>query len=480
MINNAVKEGHPGEKVTLSRDALGINQTYYSLLEDGRLFYSDDINSLADCPEIPGEIDDWSVYQYLSFRNTISPHTIYKNIYSLRPGEEIIYENGRLSRQKKKNCFGFDEVDITSDKAAAHLQGSVTKQISQILNDSMDEILESAGDKELRCFLSGGLDSSVTAALAAVKGARFTAFTLDMKGGAAKFHDKEADVNAAKLLCDKYGIKQEIVSMEPADLIDNLGQMLKDMGEPFSGTFSTWILAREAAKSADIILTGDGADEVFAGYEPYKLAGSEGLSEIIGKMILMGDESKEMFLGERLIPFAKEKATSSFIDVRIDELCAHDDLNRLLEFDAGILLPDHVLRYASNFSRAHSVSLKSPFLNENLFRYMARLSGDTKMPGKVTKALLRKAAKDILPPDILQRKKEGFIMPIEDWMASGKRLKEFVTDILSPVSLIGQDYLNPVSVQVLLKKYYDDPLNNPIFARIIWNFTCLVVWLNGQ
>ena len=433
------------EFALVEREAPGILQVYYSLLPDGNIIWSNDINDILDDPNVSRDIDDRSIYQYLSFRNTIAPGTAYSHISSLLPGE--------------MTAFDKEPVDIIS---------SLKRSVSDIIS----------GAQRPACFLSGGLDSSIVTALAAIYSPGITAFTLQMEDAGGVFHDKRSEVEAAKLIAGRYDIRHEIITMTADDLISDLDDMLHAIGEPFSGTLSTWVLSKAAADDADVILTGDGADELFAGYEPYKLAYSEDIYTVIGKTILMDDEAKEMFLGGRLKSFAKERATEALIRERVSNLKADDPLNRLLEFDASILLPDHVLKYASAFSRAFGLTAKSPFLDASLMAYVRSLPGEMKLVGTVTKSLLRKAAAGIVPDEIINRKKEGFVMPIEDWLATEKSLKEFVTDTLSPSQMLRYDYLDPVAVQMLLKTYYDDPLKKPALARIIWNFTCLYRWLS--
>ena len=390
-------------------------------------------------------ITDYDIYQYLSFRNVVAPQK----------------ENNAGSSLHMGEVASFD-----SHKAA------------EIISEAMQRILKYSDN--IACFLSGGLDSSYVTALAASARPGITAFTLEMKDSVSVFHNKSSEINSAKLLVEKYDIHHEIITISVDDLINDLDDMLAAIGEPFSGTFSTWILAKEASKHFDTVLTGDGADELFAGYEPYKLAYDEDIYSVISKMLLMDDDSKALFVGPKLRQYSVKRATEKLVKERVKSLQSEDPLNKLLEFDAQILLPDHVLKYIGAFSGAFGIKIKSPYLDETLRSYITPLPGRIKINNGITKALLRKIASGTIPEAIVNRRKEGFVMPIEDWMASEKALKEFVIDTLTPTNILRYDYLDPVAVQMLLKTYFDAPYDNPALARIIWNFTCLHRWLGLQ
>ena len=155
-------------------------------------------------------------------------------------------------------------------------------------------------------------------------------------------------------------------------------------------------------------------------------------------------------------------------------LVGRDALNRNLEYDSMTLLPNQVLTYSDSLSMAHSLELRTPFLDYRLVEYVAGISGQLKMLGGETKYLLKAAAEQYLPKELIYRKKEGFVMPVNDWLPV--ELKEYVLDTLSFDALKRYGYLPPENVYFILKKYYDNPEVNAGLSDMIWNFVCFQKW----
>jgi asparagine synthase (glutamine-hydrolysing) len=193
------------------------------------------------------------------------------------------------------------------------------------------------------------------------------------------------------------------------------------------------------------------------------------------RMLLLSDDEKALLLKDRFLPYSQEKITLTGIQKNRARLQGHDVLNRNLEYDSQILLPNEVLRYSDRLSMAHSLEIRSPFLDYRIVEYLAGISGYYKMYDGQTKYLLKQVAARYLPKETVYRKKEGFVMPVNDWLPC--ELKEYVLDILSLESLLDSDYLNGENIYFLLMKYFENPAENTFLAGTIWNLVCFQLWL---
>ncbi len=504
----------------LYRDRLGVKPLYYTLIEtqgESLLIFASEIKALFAHPLCKKELNDESIYQYFSYKNCLMPKTAYKNIFEIIPGQYAVFCNGSLTFHTYWNLNWFYEKEtIPFEKENAPRQiNEITEHLESLLFDAVK--LRLKADVEVGAFLSGGLDSSLVCAMAAKEQAGMTCFTLGHHSIIKKNYDKAADVAHADKLSELLGLKQELLTLRPADVIQKLERILFCFDEPFSGPISTYMLAETASKKVKTVLSGDGADEIFGGYLPHMLSFpmeyyckiknahsgnfsisdndlqnlcpmendlpylnamyqfSQGNEDLLSyRMLLMTDEEKQLFLGERLYEFAANHLTLQQVKNDRIKLGGRDVLNRNLEYDSLVLLPSQVLKYTDRLSMAHSLEVRSPFLDYRLAEYMAGISGRYKLYQGQTKYLLRRAASKYLPESFLQRKKEGFVMPINDWLQ--KELKDYVLDTLSAHAVKKHGYFNPAGVYFLLKKYYDDPDANSGIAGILWNFVCFQKW----
>ncbi len=503
----------------LYRDRMGIKPLYYTLTENSaretEIIFASEIKALFAHTDCQRERNDEMIYQYFSYKNCLLPQTAWQGIYEIMPGQYLRYKDGLhtthtywdLGRYYATESVPFQETSVEQqlDEISEHLE--------DLLSDAVRIRLDA--DVTVGSFLSGGLDSSLIAALA---GRDIPCFTLGHSALVQQDYDKAADVEHARILADSLGLHQEILSLTPRDVTDRLTDILSCFDEPFSGSLSTYMLSEFASKKVKTVLSGDGADELFGGYLPHMLsfpmehyAGMENkpadgsalsgedrrklrpmedeLSYLASmyefsrgdesllsyRILLMTDEEKQLFLGDRLSPLAEKKATWQTVQRDRSMLCGRDSLNRNLEYDSRILLPNQVLKYTDRLSMAHSLEIRSPFMDHRILEYVAGISGHYKMYKGETKYLLKAIGRKYLPDSILNRKKEGFVMPINDWMQ--RELKEFVLDTLSLAALLDQDYLRPEGVYVLLQKYYSDPAANYGLAGILWNFVCFQTWI---
>lgn len=496
----------------LYRDRMGVKPLYYCQLSSGQLVFASEIKSILKHPEYEKKIDDKALYQYFSYKHINGPDTAFVGVKAMLPGEEICYHGGQI---KSEIWWSLQEVYGREQKE--YMQGATEKtKISGII-EHLRELLEDAvrirlqADVEVGSFLSGGLDSSLLSVLAAKHTPELSCFTLGHQVAQEHTYDKQADVEYSKMLAVENGMKHTLYTMSAKDLVERMDDIVRALDQPFSGAVSTYMMAEVAAKQVKTALSGDGADELFGSYAshmvsfpmeyikkcketganieieklkpleeelPYLQAlyefskGEE--AKISERMLVLTDEEKQLFLGERFLPYAIEKKTFQQVCQYRKRLVGRDALNRNLEYDSMTLLPNQVLTYSDSLSMAHSLELRTPFLDYRLVEYVAGISGQLKMLGGETKYLLKAAAEQYLPKELIYRKKEGFVMPVNDWLPV--ELKEYVLDTLSFDALKRYGYLPPENVYFILKKYYDNPEVNAGLSDMIWNFVCFQKW----
>ncbi len=499
-------------RLLLYRDRMGVKPLYYCVLSSGNLVFASEIKSILKHPQYEKKIDDKALYQYFSYKHINGPDTAFVGIKALLPGEVLCYQNGNL---KKEIWWSLQEVygrgnqeGIQAGTEKAKLDG-IVEHLRELLEDAVRIRLQA--DVEVGSFLSGGLDSSLLSVIAAKHTDQLSCFTLGHKVAQERTYDKQADVEYAKKLANEHGMKHTVHIMSPQDLVERLENIVGSFDQPFSGAMSTYMMAEVAGKQVKTALSGDGADELFGSYAshmvsfpmeyikkcketgakieieklkpleeelPYLQAlyefskGDE--TKISERMLVLTDEEKQLFLGERFLPYALEQETFQQVCSYRSRLKSKDALNRNLEYDSMTLLPNQVLTYSDTLSMAHSLELRTPFLDYRLVEFMAGIPGQLKMFGGETKYLLKAAAKPYLPKELIERKKEGFVMPVNDWLPI--ELKEYVMDTLSLDALKRYGYLPPENVYFILKKYYENPEANAGLSDMIWNFVCFQKW----
>ena len=434
-------------KLLLYRDRMGVKPLYYTLARnmsgEPLLIFASEIKALLVHPDCVRKLNDRAIYQYFSYKNCIAPETAYEDIWEVMPAQFLTYENGKISKHEYWNLSQFyDTENITYHHGGttvphgASFQNTleeITEHLETLLFDATH--LRMQTDESICTFLSGGLDSSLVSAMAGSEYPDLTCFTLEQHSAVQQDYDKQADVQHARQLAESLGMRQEILSISAEDVINKFDQIAACFDEPFSGAVSTYMLAEAASKNFKTALTGDGADELFGGYLPHMLsfpmeyysamqqalpAGSapqtpdsqklrpmeESLDYMASmydfshgdetllsyRMLLLTDEEKQIFLGERLSHYAEEKLTLKTVQDNRSLLRGKDILNRNLEYDSLVLLPNQVLKYSDMLSMAHALELRSPFLDYRIVEYTASISGYYKMHEGETKYLLKRAA----------------------------------------------------------------------------------------
>jgi asparagine synthase (glutamine-hydrolysing) len=489
------------QQLFLYRDRMGVKPLFYSIA-NGQLVFGSEIKAILSHDDCAKEINHAGIYHYVTFKNVPSPLTAFKDIYSLRPGEMLVW-NAVACRHSLhkwwKLCFA--ENNTISAKDAA---------------DTILALLESAtrlrmqSDVPFGAYLSGGVDSSSVVALM-TRFADYPVKTFSL-GYADELKNKEADLFYARKVSRHYGTEHYEYIMSSGELLEDIDDVITSFDQPFSGTISTFFLSKLIKKHVKVALSGDGADELFGSYLSHRVAQpmayyrylieegrlnalssddleklkpcdisfladlyerSCGGDEVLWRYALYPtrDEEKKSLFTQDFLKQSGSVDSLSFLRKEYSILTAKDPLNRVLEMEIHTQFPDQVLAFVDFLSMAHSIEVRSPFLDYRLVEFAATIPGHLKINNGNVKDILKKAVKPLLPDGISQRPKEGFVLPIFDWMIDN--FKDYSQSVLTPKRLSSLGILNPDSVNAIVMEYYS---GNRSHASKIWNLMMLQLW----
>ena len=474
--------------LVLARDRLGIKPLYLARVPGGVAFGSEP-KALLQHPAVSRAPDLAAIHHYLSLKNVPAPLSAFRDIGQLRAGELAVCSDGNIERQRWWRIEFRQGPDMDEQEAAGRIRG--------LLQDSVR--LQMRSDVPFGAYLSGGVDSSSVVALLAELGAgRIKTFTLVYDDD---LPNKENDRRFARMVAERYGTEHHEHLVTFNDLPEKLDQVVRAFDEPFSGVISTYFITQSIARHVKVALSGDGADEMFASYlahrlasplaayasgrnDPAALAPFENDLPRLASLVARGDEAARR-MGLYLLDDAQKHelysasmraavANLSTEEIIRDTLAAcgtADPLNRALFLDLETLLPDQVLAFVDRLSMAHSVEVRPPFLDHRLVEFAASLPGSAKIKGGRVKHILKEAVADLLPAELLARPKEGFLMPVNDWLVGS--LKDYVLATLAPDRLARHGLFRPESIRQLLVAHYAGGADH---ANRIWNLLMLQLW----
>ena len=464
-------------KLFLARDRAGKKPLYYGVTSRGTLVFGSELKSLLEHPEIEREIDAQAVDAYFTLGYVPDPLTIFRNIYKLPPGNHLTFEAGRVSIEQYWD-FDFRSPDSRRDEQ------DYLDELVSLLDESVR--LRLISDVPLGAFLSGGVDSStVVALMARHMGQPVKTFSIG-------FHeDSYNELEYARLTAQKFGTEHHEFFVTP-DICDIVDDLVWHFDEPFadSSAIPTYFVSKLAREHVKVILSGDGGDELFGGYSRYVVERKrrffshlpgfvrQGLMQPLSRRLPHGTlgrnfihnialdpvdrylDSMSIFSGlnrdllytpgfQRSLNESK-KVISLFNDLAA-EVTTGEPIDKLLYIDSKTYLPGDILTKVDRMSMAVSLEARAPLLDHNLIDFMVRIPASLKLAGYQTKYLLKKAVKDLVPPEILNRPKQGFGVPVQEWI--NKQLRGRIRDTLTSAQIKQRGYFEPAYVEVLLNEH---------------------------
>jgi len=458
MFAIAVFDEHRN-RAMLARDRLGKKPVYYSE-RNGRVAYASELKALLLDPAFDASIDPQALWHFLTFKNVPSPLSIFRGARQLPAGHTAVIENGTVRvRQYWRPSFTGD-AKITEEEAA--------DEIIALLRKATHARME-ASDVPIAAFLSGGIDSSLVVALMAEHS------TIPVRTFSLGYTERVShknDVVFAREIAKLFGTEHYEREISPSTMIDDLPKVVRAFDEPFAGTISPYWLCGEISRAVKVALSGDGADELFGSYKNHRLAAvvanvragkttPNDLGEwadcpeipmtaarepdAVWRTKLAGfdDATKHELLADA----GTHESSADWLERYYREASLSDVVNATLEVDMRTLLPDQILTYVDRLSMAHSLEVRSPFLDTALVEFVGTLPGSMKVRAGATKSILKRAARKFLPDATIDRPKEGFVLPIDAWLVD--RLQPLTDDLFSGDALSHGLFKRPLILQLL-------------------------------
>ncbi|SDJ31226.1 asparagine synthase (glutamine-hydrolyzing) [Natribacillus halophilus] len=474
------------KRLFAARDAFGIKPFYYNETEEGLGFASEE-KSLFQ----PGTstLSPQALQNYLTFQYVPGERCLLDEMEQLKPGHYMIKEPG-----KSPAIHQYQQLRFQPD--GSKTLASSVKQTRDVLEDSVQKHMRS--DVPVGAFLSGGIDSTSIVALAKKHNPDLTTFTVGFE------REGYSEIDLAQETADQLGVKNIQKVITPEELIQELPNIIWHMDEPVAdpAAIPNYFVAKEARKHVKVVLSGEGADELFGGYniyrEPLALKGFDymptflkrGLNQLAqvfpegmkGRSFLLRGTTplSERYVGNAKIFDESEKKkimmhhnkANGFTQLTerfYQEAASYDPSTQMQYIDLHTWLQGDILTVADRMTMAHSLELRVPFLDKEVFRVASTLPSHVKIARGTTKYVLRQAVKDLLPEVVINRKKLGFPVPIRHWLRD--ELYDWARQVIqnSPV-----DHLfNKQEIWKLLAQHVRQEHDH---SRKLWTILVFMVW----
>jgi len=429
------------KSLVLARDRLGIKPLFFSN-QGGNLYFASEIKSLLKNSEISKELNSQSFSEYLWYGNTYEDRTMFKDIFSLKPGHWLIQKDNKIDLIPWWSLEEFSE----REKFRGSFEDAVSA-VRSAIDDSVRRQL--VADVPISLFLSGGLDSSAIAA-SAVKDGPLTSFSCGFD-----FESGIKELPKAKIVADHLGLNHHEIQISGHDIQDCILKLVEMHDEPFAdaANIPLYLMSEKLKGSHKVVLQGDGGDEVFGGYRRYKLLRNNFFWQLFPKWIgknlssfgdlgnrtgrilnVMGNKDMSMKMAMLLTletqnnsPFGYLKTEkSNFISENTDPFLAYksaslrfkdyDKVDQMLLTDLSLQLPSQFLSKVDRATMSQGIEARVPLLDENLLSLSLSLPSKFKVSLLQDKRILRKSIENRLPAEIVNQKKTGFGVPYQYWI----------------------------------------------------------------
>ena len=483
--------------IFLARDRAGKKPLY--IYKDGhKIVFASELNCLKALLTL--EIDERNLFQYLRLGVFYKSLTPYKKVKELEPGSYAILDCNNLSITTTKwwNVHDFYLQQNTDSFETA------LEKVNGLLTASVKRRIESS-DLEVGCFLSGGIDSGLVTSIASQYSSKIKTLTVSFDG-------EYDEAPLAKLVADKYNTDHTVVGISFDQLKNDVEQIIANYGEPFydSSAIPSYYVSKAAKQLVTVILNGDGADELFAGYRRYvpfskydffkkNLLVSAAANTLISCLPAPHDKKSKYNFLYRLLNFAGKSELDIYFAAGVDIMEGYEknlmtnDYDYLSEMNSGFhqinesnlsgLKKIMNLDFDSNFSgqmltkmdiatMQHSLEGRSPFMSKEILEYAPTLKDEFKINGASTKYLLRTLAKRYLPELLINQPKRGFEIPLKSWVNG--QLKDIIHDYLGDANAYHKNLITKGFVEKLLADQIKMPAEKR--AKILWTIFSLEVW----
>ncbi|MEA2717361.1 MAG: hypothetical protein QOI99_1678 [Actinomycetota bacterium] len=491
-------------RLILGRDRLGKKPLYY-WAHGGRLVFGSEIKSVLAHPWVPRDLDPDAIPAYLTFGYVPTPRTFFAGIHSVPPGHVLVMDDDGQPRIERywepqvPKAGGVELVDLPLDEAATEVRALLTRAVERRL----------LADVPIGAFLSGGVDSSAVVGIMAGLSARpIRTFTIG-------FDDDDGydERPYARTVAERFGTEHVEFVVKP-DAVNLVERLVWHHDQPFgdSSAIPTFLLSELTHRHVTVALCGDGGDELFAGYE--RFAAALGLeryqrvplpvrTSVAGALARLPTRS-----GHGLMASVKRFAAKSnlpLVDAYLawisyvpeqsrrelspggsdwgidayhaiwDATAGADTLDRLLDLNIRTYLLDDLLPKVDRMAMAHGLEVRSPFLDQELVEWSLRLPRGARVRGPSAKRVLKRAVVDLLPAEILNRRKRGFGVPLDRWFRS--ELGSYLEGMLGSPSARVRRHLESEPIDRLWAEHQAERQNH---SYSLWTLLTLEVFLRRE
>ena len=468
------------EKLFGARDHFGIKPYYYALL-DGDLLFGSEVKSFLKYPKFKKAVNEKALKHYLVFQYNPLEETFFKGVKKLRPGHYYIYENGKMEIKTYYNLT-LDYKDMTFDEAVGKIEKEVEESVKY----------HKISDVEVGSFLSGGVDSSYVVATAMPDKTFSVGF--DNKGFNETMYAKE--------LSDSLGIKNFAKLITPDEFFEGINKVQYYSDEPHANLSAVplYFLSKLASEQVKVVLSGEGADELFAGYNEYADALPQRMYRKLpfslrhklylkykdrkhfrGQTIILkyGQKVEDRYIGPAEImtdELANSLVTSKYKNSETsrdltkkyyDEVKNMDDVSKRLYLDMKMWIVEDILLKADKMTMANSIELRVPLLDKKMWELARTIPVRHKVHNEITKYAFRRAAKNKLPEDWAKRRKLGFVVPFVVWIKEEKYYK-IVKEVFNKDFV--SEFFDKDKINKLLDDHFNGITNNGRKVYTIYTF----------
>jgi asparagine synthase (glutamine-hydrolysing) len=491
------------QKLVMARDRIGQKPLFYAQ-EGEELLFASEIKAILTVSQYPREINFEAIHHYLSLRFIPSPQTMLRHIKKLPPAHILVYQNGQTTVSRYWELSFYEKLDLP--------EAVIIERLREKLIQTLESHLIS--DVPVGAFLSGGMDSSmIVAMMARDLESSFNTFAVGVA---------EQDFNElpyARAVAERYHTNHTEATVN-ANLMQLLPKIIWHLDEPSDPIAACQFHAAAlAADHVKVVLGGDGGDELFAGFDRYagvgyidyynlipgflrehllepliaRIPDRFGYKNVSQKLRWMHQlsgfgtiaeryagatcffrfdhQQKKALFGDELWRQVGYINSANIIVEQYNRAPAHDPIDRMLYADYQTRLPEHSLMLTDRMSMAHGLELRSPFLDHELVAFMATCPHTLKIHGRQLKYILRKLAGEYLPPEIVRRKKQGFMLPVAYWFRN--ELYPFLKNYLLSSQLVREGVFCRDMVLSLLEEHRHHRVDHHVR---LWMLLNLELW----
>ena len=463
-----------------ARDFYGIKPLYY-YIDDNEFMFGSEIKAFLAHPNFKKELNRDMLKQYLTFQYSVSEDTFFKNVYKLRPGHYFTYKDGKLDISK------YYEIDLTSDNSKS------LEEWKDIIRKELNESIKyhKISDVEVGSFLSSGVDSSIVATLSDVD----KTFTVGYD------YKKYSEIDYAKELSSKIGVKNISKKISKEEYFNKFGDIQYYMDEPLAdpAAAALYFVANTASKHVKVALSGEGADEIFGGYniyhEPYSVSWYNKIPYVIRRgigavvyplrnyrgfnfLVRRSKKLEDRYVGnafifdprdaDKILSYKDDRTFKELTKPYYEKIKNYGDVEKMQYIDFNFWLIGDILLKADKMSMANSLEVRVPFLDRKLISNVIHMPSEYKIHGNETKYAFREVCKETLDPKWAEKKKLGFPVPIREWIK-----EEDIYNKIDKMFDNGGEFFKVDKIKKLLREHVDGKRDN---SRKIWTIYTFLVW----